>query len=419
MSSPAAAPAPASPAAPGPFTRSMRAFLLAPPAWLILALGAVILFLRRPDQFTNPQLWAEDGIFFFQARVIGLPAFGLELAGYFGLAPRTVAALAAAVDPAWVPHVFAGAAVVLTLYVMSRVLSARCPLPLRPACALALVLVPDASEALVNSSNIHWVFTAGFIVLLASADPSRPRQWLHDAAALIYFGLSGPFSILFTPFFAWRYFQRRTRASLVLLLLVAVCALVQAITMITHPQPPPPAAVFDPRAAAAFPGLRILAGLLVGPVAPANIPWWAGALLTALLFIVIAVLALRLDRTCRPLGRILALAFAALLVSTLARTWPAMPLLCQPDSASRYIYPLQLLLLWLLLATARDPSRPFRLACLTLVLVALAANHSRFRIPPVPDKQWSRYVPQLRAGAEVTVPINPEGWEFPFPARRP
>ena len=69
------------------------AFAIRATPWLVLLAGAAILALRRPDQITNPQLWAEDGIFFFQAREMGLRALLTELAGYSQLAPRLIAAL--------------------------------------------------------------------------------------------------------------------------------------------------------------------------------------------------------------------------------------------------------------------------------------------------------------------------------------
>lgn len=388
----------------------------------ILLAGAAILFLRRPDQFTNPQLWAEDGIFFFQARTQGLEAFTLELAGYFHLAPRLIAALAAALDPALVPHIFVGSAFALTLYVMSRVLSPRCPLPFRPACALALVLVPEASEVLLNVNNLQWVFVPGWIVLLVSAEPLRPAQRAHDTAAALLFGLTSPFSLVMTPFFAWRAFTRRTRFSALLLALVSLSALLQAVSILRHPQPLPANATFDPAAAFAFPGLRVLGSLFLSPWLSHPPPFALSVTLT--LALLLALLALTFRRPLPPssfstLHLTLTLAFLASLASTLYRCWHSMPVLCVPHAATRYVFPLQVLFLWLILLRAHDSSRAVRLVFLSLAALAIALNFSRLRIAPLPDKHWTRYAPQLRAGEAVTVPINPDGWEFPFPARPP
>jgi len=398
------------------FRPRLRAFATNPPAWLVLALGAIVLALRRPDQIHTPQFWAEDGIFFFQAHEIGLPAFGLELAGYSQLAPRVVAALSQLVDPAWAPHVFVVAGLALTLYVMSRALSLRCPLPHRAWAALAIVLVPDAAEVLLNANNIQWILACGGVLLLIARDPSRPAEWVHDTCAALFFGLTGPFSVLLAPFFVARAALRRTRASVTLAAIVAACALVQAASIVLHPQPPAPTGAFDAAAMAGFPGLRILGVFLLGAAQPAHLPWPLAIALTLALLGVLVFLIRRGGET-RPLRLMLGLAFLAMLASTLYRCWHSMPLLCVPGAASRYVFPLQLLLLWMLLAMLRDRARWVRLTCAGAALWMVAVNLPRLRIAPVPDQRWADYAPKLRSGEEVTIPINPEGWSFTFAAR--
>ena len=387
-----------------------------PPTWVLLLAGAAILALRRPDQMAHPQLWAEDGIFFFQARVIGWKAFTLELAGYLHLAPRLIAALAQGVDPRWVPHVFIGCAGALTLYIMSRAWSSRCPLPFRAGAAFALVLVPDAAEPILSAANVQWIFAPGFLLLLLSAEPERTAQRAHDLGAAILFGLTGPFSILMTPFFAWRAWARRTRWSAVLLIVVAGCALVQAITVWRHPQPLPPDAALNAAAFWAFPGWRVLGGLLAGPWLPMQLPAMVGIALTVLLFALVAFLAAR-GANDRETRRMLALAFVAFLASTWARCWHSMPALCIPDNATRYVFPLQVVLAWLLLLTLQDPRRPVRLGVIIALGWMLAINVPRLRLPGWPDLHWENYAAQLRAGEEVTIPIHPPGYTFPFPKR--
>ena len=385
--------------------------------WLVLLAGLAILVLRRPDQFTNPQLWAEDGIFFFQARVIGWKAFTLELAGYHHLAPRIIAALSQAVDPRWVPHVFVACTVALTLYVMSRALSSRCPLPWRIGCALAVVLMPDAGEVLLGAANIQWFLASGFVLLLIADEPTRTSQRIHDAVAAVFLGMTGPFCILMTPLFAWRAFARRTRWSIVLASLVALCAVVQAISVLRHPLPPPVDPVLDVRAFVAYPGWRVLGGLVLGQWLPLQLAWLAGAALTAALLAAIAWL-VRGGAGPRDPRLMLALAFAGLLASTWLRCWHSMPALCVPGNATRYVFAMQLVFAWLVLAGVRDPRRAVRISCIGLLGWALVINLTRLRLPPAPDQNWASYAPKLRAGEEVTIPINPAGWNFTFPEQK-
>lgn len=57
-----------------------------------------------------------------------------------------------------------------------------------------------------------------------------------------------------------------------------------------------------------------------------------------------------------------------MLASTLYRCWHSMPVLCPPGGASRFIFPLELLQLGLLLAMLHDRARWVHVAC------AAAAN---------------------------------------------
>jgi hypothetical protein len=393
---------------PRPRFPRLREFALGRPAWLVLFVGAVILVFRRPDQIRNPQLWAEDGIFFVQTYHLGWSAFLTEVAGYSQLAPRLIAGLARLFDPRWVPHVFVGSALALTLYTLSRALSSRCPLPRRGLSALAIVLVPDAAEVLLNAGNIQWVLAGAFILLLISADPQRNTPFLHDLIAAIGFGLSGPFSILLAPFFVWRAATRRTRASTVLAVVVGTCAVIQIVSILRHPQLPPAGATLDGHALLAVAGLRVAGGLLLGPFLPSQLPWLVGVALTVVTLVAVGARC-RGSRGVDNWRLFLGLAFGALLTSTLYRCWHSLPAISALGAAARYFYPVQLLVLWLLLACGHSGTRVPRLVTAAIAAWMVAINVPRMREPPVPDMRWGDYVPKLRAGEEVTISINPGG----------
>lgn len=394
---------------------TQRAWRL-PAVWTLLA-GAAILWARRPDQIANPQLWAEEGIFFFQARVQGWEAFTLELAGYSQLAPRVLAGIASLVDPAHVPTVFVGGAVLLTLYVMALLLSRRFPLPFRSGCALALVLAPDASEVLLHAGNIQWILALALTALLVYSDPTSRLQSAHDVTAAALIGLSGPFSIILAPLYLWRWLVRRTSASAVLAVVVAACALLQGVSILRHPQQMPTGGTFDIAATAAFPGARVLGGMFLGPWQMSGLPVALSIGLTAATLGCVLVFALQKGKLRLP-RLLLGMAFAGLLASTIFRCWHSMPALCVPSSATRYVYPLQVLFFWLLCSRLQAGKRRDQIFFGAVVLWVIATNIPRLQAAPLPDKQWMQYVPQLRRGEEVVVPINPDGWSFPFPARK-
>jgi hypothetical protein len=85
-------------------------------------------------------------------------------------------------------------------------------------------------------------------------------------------------------------------------------------------------------------------------------------------------------------------------------------------NVDRYVVLPKILLLWILgSAAARSTVRGRVAAVLFMTSILVTLPYLRF--PPLIDLQWHRYCDDLRAGKEVTVPINPD-WSATFPARQ-
>ncbi len=383
--------------------------LLAPYSTLLVLLAcAGILAARRPTELRLPQFWAEDGLVFFtEAHTLGPKAFFWQYGGYLHLVPRCIAAVSRCFDPAHAPTVFVYASFVLTLYVSARTLSARFPFPLRPTFALAAVLVPDAFEVLLFVTNLQWVLAGGLLALLVSSDARRWWQYLHDVSAALLLGLTGPFSVLFAPLFIWRAAARRTMPSLVLAALIALCAAAQMWSLYHHPvyQAGPPPAVAKILAA---PGMRIGGSLLIGAYVPPDLPLFAEIGLGLAVLGMVAFLAGRRG-ALRPERAWLGVAFALLLFASLYRCRFTLPELCHAGFGSRYFFPLQLLVLWLLLTAVRVPPRWLGRGAAAMVIWSTAINLPRLREAGLTDLHWADYTAKLRAGEAVAIPVNPGG----------
>ena len=80
-----------------------------------LAACAAILCLRKPDQITCPQFWAEDGFFYHQHFVHGWHTLIEPYNGYLHTIPRLIAGISWWLDPGLAPAWFFGSAFVATL----------------------------------------------------------------------------------------------------------------------------------------------------------------------------------------------------------------------------------------------------------------------------------------------------------------
>jgi hypothetical protein len=384
-------------------TGGRAARLLAdPPNAAVLFVCAAILGLRRAGAFTNPQFWAEDGYFYERARSVGWHSLWLPYNGYLHLVPRSAAIVAAHADPALVPSIFVGFAALFTLYVASRTLSPRCPLPRYAGlAALAVVLVPDTYEVLLNLVNLQWVLAGGLVLLLVSRDPSGWGPWIHDLAASVALGLTGPFSIVLAPLFLWRAWMRKTRASALLAAAVAACAVVQAYCVSRLLLP----AI----------GRRIGGSLLLGSLVPGEAAIGVGTVAGLATLAAIGFLALR-PGPARRERCVLGIALFGILAASLLRTRWTLHEYFTPHSDSRYVFVPQLLALWLLISAACGSGWTARWAA-AAALACLAFNLPRLREPAYADMKWTLYVPAIRAGEAVRIPINPEGWILTLPAR--
>jgi hypothetical protein len=389
-----------------------------PPRIAVLALCAAALALRRAQAFSNPQFWAEDIYFYQRAYLLGWSAFLEPFAGYLDLVVRLIAHVAGRADPRLAPAIFVWGAALATLYVAARTLSPRCPLPhFAGLCALAVVLVPDTFEVLLNLANLQWVLAVGLILLLVSGDPAGRWQWIHDLAAAAALGLTGPFCILLLPFFAWRAWRRRTRASVALAVIVAACALVQGYFVVTEPPASPEPPDFSSGPLLVLPAIarRVGGSILVGSLLGADTDQVVGTLAGIATLAGVAYLALRPARH-RAENVALGLVFAAVLASAFLRTRHAMGLYFTGHADSRYVYIPQLIAIWLLISAAVERSR-ISGVCTALAVWAFAVNLPRLRETAYVDMHWGTYADRMRAGEAVTVPTNPPGWYMHLPAR--
>ena len=406
----------------------LRNALFHPPLWVTLLVCALILVVRRPAQIRNPQFWAEDGVYYRQAYTLGTRALFEPFGGYLHTVQRIVTAVSQWFDPAWAPAIFTGAAFLLTLYVAARTQSPRFSLNPHVGYALAVVLVPDTFEVLLFLTNILRVTAAGLLLVLISRDALRWWQKAHDAAAVVLFGLTGPYSVLFAPLFVWRAWQRRTRASLVLAVLMIVCASTQGVLIGLQQMgklaDEGPAAMgagdVVPLKILAVPGMRIAGSLLVGSRVPLDYPLPVEIALGIGVLVAVSLLALRKGPT-RTERMWLAITFLFLLASTLYRCRFVLPDLCHVVYGNRYFYLPQLIVLWLLTDLALERRRWLSRSVGVLLLWMLVANIPRLREPGLPDMRWADYAPRIRAGEKVEIPTNPGGvepWIVKLPARK-
>ncbi|WP_088892088.1 hypothetical protein [Leptolyngbya ohadii] len=389
---------------------------------LVLAIAAIVLAIRKTGALLNPQFWAEDGpIFFLQQYEEGAIAIFKPYAGYLLLIPRLVALFADTFfSYAAVPLVYNLASLILTLIVAASVFSPRFQVRYKPLFALAIVLVPlYSNEVFLNITNVQWILALLPLIVLLKEEPDRSYgnvqvQWAIDIAAIVLCGLTGPFIVLMMPLFIWRRFVDRSHYRRIALLAVVSVSLIQILFIVSDSGGGQEGSTLlslignIPRQMNIL-GYRVFAGLFIGIKAPYSLSRYFFVLYLILVFVML--------RYAVPKKNYLipfCLIFQALiLLAAFAKFGDGVSVLIPVgDHGIRYFYIPYVMLTWSLLVLLESHEKPIRfLTAILLTLVVISSLTSGFRSYPFIDYNWKAYS-QFIGKEDVTIPINPEGWDL-------
>ena len=395
-------------------------------AWLVAvaAVGLGIVFSRRPDAFLRPQLWAEDGAFWFHDAYDFGPWAPLlwPHAGYFETFPRVVSDMALALPlrllPAWDNSIAAAVQLLPALMVASRRFSQVVPSRwVRLWLALAYLAVPNSYELNVNLTNAQWhLALAAALAALAPALSKAGKA--ADTALLAVSGLTGPFALaLAIP--AWiSALWYRGRWRIFVAAWVSLFAAVQLASLLTQQRVagagPVKLGASPARAVHILAG-QVVAGLLVGQAGYGWLlhqAWWPTA---AYGVVGLAVLAGAYCMAKAPVELRLFVLFAGCilggaLLSPAGAGLPAWVRLAEAGYGPRYwLIPMLALAACLTWMAGRERvwfARIFAAAAIaTMIGTGMRLD---WQYPPMPNLHFPRYAAafeRARPGQVVRIPI--------------
>lgn len=384
----------------------------------VLWAALCVMYSRRPDVLTCPQFWAEDGtVFFAQQHAMGWKAALQTHGGYLHLVPRLTAGVADYLGARAAPAIYLGVALVVVLIAVARATSRRIALPHPYWCALAVVLIPNMDEIAFNLTNAQWFGAIVLLLVACSRPPETRAEWAGDIAAVIVFGLSGPFSVFFLPLFVVRALRWRTRGTMVTALLIALVGSLQLVAYWHSPAPPSLGTPFSPGHALAAAGYRTggqLLNVLPPPLVTDPIAWGACGLVLWLLLWALLPVAKEFRAT-----RWLLLAGALLvLAGGLWRYRETVDVFFNRIHVQRYLHLPLVATCWLLLAALKDAAGWRKGLIVAIGLVILLRNAPWYRVAPNVDYAWASHAVHIDRGENTEVPINPAGWVVSVPARK-
>ena len=387
-------------------------------------LACLIVIARRPDAFSNPQFYAEDGAHWFSdAYNEGTPAILMSNNGYLQLLPRLVGFLSAPFGVVNTPVFFnvIGLAVQVAPALFFLTLRFQHLVPsrwARAALAGTYLLMPS-SELNVTITNAQWHLVI-LAVLVVFAAPSPRWYWrVFDMLVVVLSALSGPFAFILLPLALLWLAVCRYRWTLALVALLAV-ALIAQLYSVTHSVRPSLALGASLHDLVLLVADRILLAGLFAEEGHTHL-FLAGtthgtiiaAALCAIGALIAGLAALRAPIELRFFGlAALAIVAAGLLSPLVSATGNQWKLMATSSAGERYFFMAQVAwvvtLVWVL---SRARRRTLRVAALgTVGACFLAGVVTGWRYPRFADYHWQQ-VAQLittsRSGTHVVAPIPP------------
>lgn len=380
-----------------------------------------MLYFRRPDAFTAPQFYAEEGRnFFAEAWNEGWRSCFNGLAGYFHLYPRLLAnaALSLGVPVLYMPYMFSAGALLAYLlvwyYTFTRL---PCGLSGRFFGLLAIGLVPMGNEVWMNLTNVQWVLALLIPLICFGRRPSGRSTRVIDGCVLVLCALTGPFAVVMAPLFiqhALRALRGDGRTTLFSWrpLLLAFCAAVTIVELVsfgtvqrTIPLPLPPTGPVQGVAHVLFEQLWFpLASIGVRTV---PLPFQLAGI--AVMLVLLVLVWRKAQGEARPFVHAVLLATVCVIAATLIGYRDMLMVLSPFYSSIRNFYLPVVLLVWALLCVPVAPRAVHRWSFSALFAWWIVQTIVFIGPSLAVDLHWERSAALIGKEA-VVVPIQPPGW---------
>jgi hypothetical protein len=389
---------------------------------LILIAIALALFARRPDAFISPQFWAEDGpIFFLQQYQYGASAIATPTAGYLLLIPRLIAFFSQTFfDYAHIPRIYSLSSLTATLLVASSILSPRLRIKYKGLLALSLVLIPHyGNEVFLTITNIQWISCLLLVLVILKCKPDRQyghvaMQQAADIFAIIIIGLTGPFLVVLLPLFLWKWKRESSKYNCLIAAIALLISAIQLTIIFSHSSNSGLSTLdLDIKALSAFLGFKVFGGLYLGSLAS----FLNRHLLTVLYIISIFAIIKANPPQSNLIYYCLYAHFAFLAVSLLRDGGPTA--LLPKANGLRYLYIPYVMIAWCLIIELEGANKRIKIAAITLLAMILFSSiTSKFQTSYI-DYNW-HYYSQKIGKEELSIPINPKGWQINIkPGKQP
>ncbi|UXI69222.1 hypothetical protein [Tahibacter amnicola] len=360
----------------------------------------LVLLYRRPDQFSHPYMWGEDGVVntvhYAQS---GWASLWQPVAGYYTLPIKLIYLISSSLSFRWFPEISLWLTTAFTFASLAAVAFAPTLLRWRWLCAVAVLLIPTGAENFAVSLFAGW--WGSILALLALLWNTEQRRTGLRLGLLFVGALSTPLIIAIAPLFALRLFWYRHRDEVITVVAAALLAGLQLYALTHSPGPP--------KADSLGYDTLLMLEKFFGYYTVVSLEFVAHGwiqLAGAALVVFIAAAGVFDRRSLGMAFALLALALAANILISIVRT--PLPLVHPVVTTPRYFFFPYLLTSWMLIQLAAVPTRVTQvIAILALALgVRNAVEHGQHRHEPI---DWRAHVDSCTRSPTYQLPVHTVG----------
>lgn len=368
------------------------------PVLALCALTVAVLVVRRPDQFTDPYIFLEDGLIMRSYAQRGVSAvFGL-INGFPNLVARVITVASFKLSALHAPAIGVALTTVFTCFVVLCIYFAPTHLRARFVCAALPLLIPTGPENFAVPLMSFW--WAGLLPLLALLWREGHQGW--RIVFILLGGLSSAIIIPLSGLFAIRALIERRASEWIAAGIAVACALFSAVvgTLNAVTTSADPKASWFLLGIAKFVGWFTSSAFMMPHVTPRIFLGWGVAMLILLLALIYASRA-RLDRYFALLAASLVL---VALVTVLRASLESMHAYY---AGSRYFFYQFIIIGWLLAWIAAESRGALRVAAAGMLAFAILQGFAEPAFRWRHERwDWKAHLVACANAAEYDVPIH-------------
>jgi hypothetical protein len=374
--------------------------------WIMLTL--LILWLRRPVEFSAPYIWAESGsVSLRDFAAHGWLAIFTPVNGYYVTIEKLIALPSFTLSIGWAPELILAATVLFTAAVVAAIALAPTHLRWKPLCAVSCLLVPTNPEVFGIAINTIW--WAGLLLVLALVWNAAHNSLWPRLGLVMLGGLSSSIIVPLSALFVLRAVLERQRTEWIIAAVAVAVAALQLVPILNYTS-------VDDATVLSW-AVWKLPGYAAFPRAPSdNVAIWLG--LAASLVFGALVLSLRnkLDRY------FWLLLMAAVLIVAITLIRIPVTIIHPAGAAPRYFFYPFILGSWLLIWIAAVSGPILRTAALAALAVSIVQGFAHFARYTEP-LDWRAQIAACTNSREYFLPIHFDGstkhlWYLPLTGER-